>query len=97
MEAATAPAAQLNWDEVVGGRTPTGTALTFTGLKIEDGVKYTKGQKLVVEIVAEVGEVAFRDKHDSATGDVVDTTHAAKARVLSARVTGTKGDLKPVE
>jgi hypothetical protein len=79
-------AEQLNFDELVGGRTPTGTTLSVTGVKLEDGKDYSKGQVVEIRLVAEIGAVSFRDKHDTATGQAVDCTRAHTARCVSAKV-----------
>lgn len=85
MEAATASRSeQLTFE--VGGREPTGSALTVTGVKLEDVAQYEKGQVLELRVVCEVGEVSFRDKHDSVTGQVVDCIRAHKARASSVSV-----------
>lgn len=85
MEAATAPRnEQLTFE--VGGREPTGSALTVTGVKLEDVAQYEKGQVVELRVVCEIGEVAFRDKHDSVTGQVVDCIRAHKGRATSVSV-----------
>lgn len=93
MEAAVAEnPVQLSFE--VGGREPTASALTVTGVKIEDVAQYEKGQVVELRVVCEIGEVAFRDKHDSVTGQVVDTIRAHKARATSVSVART---LQPAE
>jgi hypothetical protein len=93
MEAASSPE-QLNWDEIVGGRKPTGKRLTVTGVRLEDVPDdLPKGQLVTITLTARIGDKGWSDKIDSATGDPVDCTEVYKARCLQARVTGTKAEL----
>jgi hypothetical protein len=86
MEASPQAVEQLNWDEIVGGREPTGTRLSVTGVRIEDGQKFKKGQIVEIRVIARVGDKGWSDKIDSATGEPVDCTEVYKARCQSARV-----------
>lgn len=76
--------AQLSF--AVGGKKPTSTALTLVGGKIEVGESFQKGQRIRLEIVAEVGEVAFVDQRDAKTGQVIGCERKHKARILSVMV-----------
>jgi hypothetical protein len=70
----------------VGGKTPTSSSLTLTGGKINVDGQYAKGATVVLRVVARVNDVAFKDKEDPKTGQVIDCTRGHKARILSLSV-----------
>ena len=66
----------------VGGKRPTTATVRLVGGKIDlAGLQYEKGQTLTLRVECIVGEVAFVDTHDSATGQVVGTERRHKARI----------------
>lgn len=77
---------QLSFD--VGGRGPTGSELRVVGGAIQVKGQFQKGQVIKAEVTLQVGEIAFRDKRDSQTGDVVDVKRAHKARIVELAIQG---------
>lgn len=55
----------------VGGKKPTSTSLRMSGGKIDSDEEYEKGDLLRITYEVRVGELAFIDKQDSKTGQVV--------------------------
>ncbi len=70
----------------VGGKKPTSCGLRLVGGKVEIEEVFRKGQTIRLSIVAEVGEIAFVDERDSATGQVVGCQRRQKARITSVTV-----------
>jgi hypothetical protein len=65
-----------------GGESPTISELKLAGRSIElDARQFKKGDVVRLSIEIKVGEVAFVDKHDKETGQVVSTTRRHKATV----------------
>lgn len=71
---------------VGGGKQPTSATLRLVGGKIEVDGQYKKGAALVLRIEAVVNEVAFKDEHDSQTGQVVGCARNHRARVTGVSV-----------
>lgn len=67
----------------VGGKKPVSSSLRLVGGKLEVEGQFQKGERIRAEVELEVGEIAFRDKHDSATGEVVSCDRAHRARVVA--------------
>jgi hypothetical protein len=72
----------------LGGKTPTGGTLSFSGGKIEleQGTAYKKGQTIRGTFVAVVKEVAQVDTHDSATQQVTSAEQRHVARFIDLTV-----------
>lgn len=70
----------------VGGKRPTTSSLTLTGGKFDVEGQYKKGEIVVVQIEAVVGEVAFIDLTDSKTNQVVGCARRHKARIVGRTV-----------
>lgn len=66
----------------VGGKKPTCSALTMVGGKLDIPESFRKGQKIVLRVELEVGEVGFKDQTDPKTGQVVGCERRHKARVI---------------
>lgn len=82
-EEATGP---LQLSFAVGGKQPTCSALTMIGGKLDIAESFRKGQKIVLRVELEVGEVAFKDQTDAKTGQVVGCERRHKARVVGHRL-----------
>jgi hypothetical protein len=76
--------AQISFD--VGGTEPTTIALRLTGGKVDVSDELQKGQRIVLRVEAEVGEIAFVDKHDPKTGTVSGCERRQKARITGVRL-----------
>lgn len=72
---------QLGFD--IGGKRPTDSELRVVGGAIKVRGQFEKGQVIEARITLRVGEVAFRDKRDSQTDQVVDVVRAHKARIVA--------------
>lgn len=70
----------------VGGKKPTTSSLRLTGGKIEVGGSFPKGTTVSLRVTAVVGEVAFIDKTDAKTGQVVDCDRRQKARIVGVEL-----------
>lgn len=70
----------------VGGKKPTGSGLRLTGGKVDVDGQFQKGETIVLRVTAVVGEVAFIDKTDSKTGQVVGCERRQKARITELTV-----------
>jgi hypothetical protein len=72
----------------VAGKQPTSAGLRLVGGKLDIEQQFLKGQKIVLRVEAEVGEIAFIDQHDPATGQVVGCERRHKARIVGVSVEG---------
>lgn len=70
----------------VAGKQPTSAGLRLVGGKLDIEQQFLKGQKIVLRIEAEVGEIAFVDQHDPATGQIVGCERRHKARIIGVDV-----------
>lgn len=82
----TEPTGPLQLSFAVGGKQPTCAALTLTGGKLDIAASFKKGQKIVMRVELEVGEVGFKDQTDPKTGQVVGCERRHKARVIGHRL-----------
>lgn len=67
----------------VGGKRVTSSEVRLQGGAIKLEGQFEKGERIALEVVVVVGEVHFVDKHDAATGQVVECIRRHKARVSS--------------
>lgn len=65
-----------------GGKSPTDSKLLIMGKAIEVEGQFKKGQRVRATVELEIGAVHFRDKRDTATGQIVACTRTADARVV---------------
>lgn len=70
----------------VGGKQATGSSLRVVGGKIELDGQFAKGEAISVRLELVVNRVAFVDKHDAKTGQVVGCERQHHARVTGIRV-----------
>lgn len=75
---------QLSFD--VGGKKATGSTLRVVGGKVELDGQFKKGEAITVRLELTVNRVAFVDKHDPKTGQVVGCERQHHARVTGIRV-----------
>lgn len=82
----TERAMSLGFD--VGGKKPTSAGLRLVGGKLDIDRSFKKGEKIVLRIEAEVGELAFVDQRDGKTGQVIGCERRHKARIVGVSVEG---------
>lgn len=72
---------QLSFE--VGGKRVTSSELKLVGGKLEVEGQFAKGERAVLRVEIEVGEVAFVDSRDGKTGQVVGCARRHKARIVN--------------
>ncbi len=70
----------------IGGKKPEESKLRLTGGAFGVEGQFGKGEDVIVEVKARIGEVKFTDTVDSATGQATACTRGHSARVLGAVV-----------
>lgn len=73
------------FEQLIGGKAATSSTTRLLGGKLDLDHEFTKGQRIVLRIEAEVSGVGYVDQHDPKTGQVVGCE-----RRHSARITGIK-------
>lgn len=68
------------------GKRPTAAGLRLVGGKLDVDQQFHKGQKIELQIVAEIREVAFVDQVDGATGQVIGSERRHKAHIVGVSV-----------
>jgi hypothetical protein len=70
----------------IGGKKPEESKLRITGGAFAVEGQFSKGEDIIIEVKARVGEVKFTDTVDSKTGQATSCTRGHSARVMGALV-----------
>ena len=83
-QSASGAATQLSF--AVGGKRPTTSGLRLVGGKLDIEQMFSKGEKVVLQIEAEIRAVEFVDQVDGATGQVIGSERRHKASIVGVSV-----------